>query len=508
MPSSITLTVSHLPTSTSFFLSALQPLEYEFRGRANNTIGFGSVVNPSAPADFWITQELPGVPAGAAHVAFQAPSKIAVQNFFIAALKAGGNIHGEPEVRDKNGYYSAAVIDFDGNSIEAVFRPDLSDSTENDVRSTVSSRAMTRHVSVTRSQHSRAPRSEVDALISPSAAPTERPVSVRGISSAVIESIVTDARSAVDVVRNLAQSVSSSPTSQPRPSREGDGNAILGTLVAVATGAVLHYAFTHGKDPKSRPTLARSVTEPSRYQSHHQFEGPHYLALEDNDYASTIRPARSTASSRRSSHGGQRIYATSFDDRSIPPSSATRSSQNRSKVKMIEAPPSSFRPLHPSPLSRSYSHDQITTSSHVSRHRDTAIISPQQSTSPRTNSQSQLEFHPPRNVTKPSSRTHLRPASLSEANLKGATTAAAPLPRATMSLHSRNREADAYPPELDGRSRRESKHRGGRERTGSAGVGAGAATSAKEDPELSPADSISQVSSVRSASTVRASRRR
>ena len=112
MPSSITLTVSHLPTSTSFFLSALQPLDYVYRGRADNNIGFGSATNPSAPADFWITQEIPGVPAGAAHVAFNAPSQLAVQHFFSAALKAGGKFHGDPAVRDSSGYYSAAVIDF------------------------------------------------------------------------------------------------------------------------------------------------------------------------------------------------------------------------------------------------------------------------------------------------------------------------------------------------------------------------------------------------------------
>ena len=120
MPSSITLTVSHLPSSTSFFLSALQPLNYAFRGRSNNTIGFGLITNPNAPADFWITQAIPGVPAGAAHVAFTAPSKLAVQQFFSAALKAGGKFYAEPAVRDSSGYYSAAVIDADGSSIEYV----------------------------------------------------------------------------------------------------------------------------------------------------------------------------------------------------------------------------------------------------------------------------------------------------------------------------------------------------------------------------------------------------
>lgn len=123
--SHLTLTVSHLPTSTSFFLSCLQPLGYQFIGRHDDYIGFGQ--KSGEPADFWITEQKPGSPAGAAHVAFPAPSKDAVGSFFISALKAGAKIHGEPKTRDtESGYYSAAVIDFDGNSIEAVYRPGIS----------------------------------------------------------------------------------------------------------------------------------------------------------------------------------------------------------------------------------------------------------------------------------------------------------------------------------------------------------------------------------------------
>ena len=56
--SHLTLTVSHLPTSTSFFLSCLQPLGYRFIGRHDNSVGFGA--EPGEPADFWISEERPG----------------------------------------------------------------------------------------------------------------------------------------------------------------------------------------------------------------------------------------------------------------------------------------------------------------------------------------------------------------------------------------------------------------------------------------------------------------
>jgi hypothetical protein len=56
--SHLTLTVSHLPTSTSFFLSCLQPLGYQFIGRHDDYIGFGQ--KQGEPADFWITEQKPG----------------------------------------------------------------------------------------------------------------------------------------------------------------------------------------------------------------------------------------------------------------------------------------------------------------------------------------------------------------------------------------------------------------------------------------------------------------
>ncbi|KAE9980374.1 hypothetical protein EG327_006584 [Venturia inaequalis] len=118
--SHIGLTVSHLPTSCSFFLAALQPLGYRFVGQFGNQIGLG--VNE---ADFFLTQETPGIKAGAAHVAFSAPSRAAVRNFYANALRAGGTPHGSPAAReDSEDTFNAAVFDCDGNSVEVVFHED------------------------------------------------------------------------------------------------------------------------------------------------------------------------------------------------------------------------------------------------------------------------------------------------------------------------------------------------------------------------------------------------
>ena len=309
MPSSITLTVSHLPSSTSFFLSALQPLEYTYRGRTGQTIGFGSAIDKTAPADFWITQELPGIPAGAAHVAFPAPSRVAVQDFFFAALRAGGKMHGEPCVRAVSGYYSAAVIDFDGNSIEAVHRPNFSDDKENDAKTVVScGSSVRRPSSVVRSTVSR---TQSSRTVAPGPPPPQAE------SRDVVDSLLAEARNAADVARNLAGQVREHNASARQNNRGDSSGAVVGTLLGVAAGAALHFVFSNNS--QSRPSGAgRSMTEPprseySRYVSSRQScltdappssYHPRMITMHDKengtDYASTVRPRQSSSTADRS----------------------------------------------------------------------------------------------------------------------------------------------------------------------------------------------------------------
>ncbi len=323
MPSSITLTVSHLPTSTSFFLSALQPLNYVFRGRQEQTIGFGPQNPPNAVPDFWITQEIPGVPAGAAHVAFPASSRAQVQGFFLAALKAGGKIHGEPCQRDASGYYSAAVIDFDGNSIEAVYRPDFGDDAnkENeDVRTSVSRKTSsvkapsqaapaksvvsTKAPTIVSQAQSKTPtvvsqpRSKVASQVRSVTAPTHisaatakpdgQPKSKQGD---VLDTLMQEARNAASVARDLVNSVRpnlhNGSSSDQAPGNlatgSGAGEAIVGaTLLGVAAGAALHYAFSNrSKESQAsndegrsrRPSVVgRIFTEPAALMMGPQYE--------------------------------------------------------------------------------------------------------------------------------------------------------------------------------------------------------------------------------------------
>lgn len=466
MPSSITLTVKQLPTSTSFFLSALQPLNYVYRGRVENTIGFGL---KDSPPDFWISQETPGVPAGAAHVAFPATSQKNVQEFFIAALKSGGKCHGEPALRDPaTGYYSAAIIDFDGNSIEAVYRPALIDegygsrpssissvssvkakSTMESKTPTIVSKASTTkptstearsvvpsHVSKgsarapsavskaptsasrTTTQVTRSPtqvsRAQTSAPTQVSRAPSQAsrpstqvsraPSQTGGLavvqpgqavthttpSGEVVTTLVAEARGAISLAKELvnhvrpaldsANSAPNIPTqSSANPNSHKPSDTIVGTLLGVAAGAALGYAYhkvTEGDKRRegelaaaSRPNFARTNTEPSyangeqRMYYYHEYSGTpanqpyaieappseydssygyqpsragsqRYITMEDNaehlsDYAPSQRPRR------RSSFSG--VDVRSFTSKSR----ASQAPQSTSR--MLEAPPTSYR---------------------------------------------------------------------------------------------------------------------------------------------------------------------
>ncbi|OJJ43394.1 hypothetical protein ASPZODRAFT_74517 [Penicilliopsis zonata CBS 506.65] len=315
--SHLTLTVSHLPTSTSFFLSCLQPLGYQFIGRHDDYIGFGQ--KPGEPADFWITEQKPGTPAGATHVAFPAPSKDAVGSFFICALKAGGKIHGEPKTRDSDsGYYSAAVIDVDGNSIEAVYRPPTS-AAKSVVSSgpalnliengSVVSRA-TSKVSSVKTESIAPPRSVAKSSYY-SKAPTVVERAVERAAPTVVSrevkapSVAPSAPSTSTTTYNIYHQTLQQQQPQPK-SDDGStvAKTIVGTLLGAAAGAAIAYAMVKGDSqsetssqtappeytPQDLPRLLASTASQTLSQVQSQAQAPPmFQAIE-------AAPARSTYS--------------------------------------------------------------------------------------------------------------------------------------------------------------------------------------------------------------------
>ena len=55
------------------------------------------------------------------HLAFKAPSKQAVDDFYRIGLQHGGRDNGAPGDCG-NGAYGAFLLDIDGNNIEAIYR--------------------------------------------------------------------------------------------------------------------------------------------------------------------------------------------------------------------------------------------------------------------------------------------------------------------------------------------------------------------------------------------------
>lgn len=118
----IDFAVRDLMVSRPFYTAVLAALGWsvvvEFDEEGRRGVGFGM----GATGRLFIGG---GEPVGGRlHVALPAKSREDVDEFYAAALAAGGTHHGSPGLRPQygGGYYAAFVRDPDGHVIEAVFR--------------------------------------------------------------------------------------------------------------------------------------------------------------------------------------------------------------------------------------------------------------------------------------------------------------------------------------------------------------------------------------------------
>jgi catechol 2,3-dioxygenase-like lactoylglutathione lyase family enzyme len=115
----ITVFVSSYENSKPFYEEVLAPLglvvllDWPDRRRAY----FG---RPGEPSSLWIVESELG---GNIKVALPAEDEGAVHSFHNTAIAAGARSDWDPGVRPESspGYFAARVLDFDGNSLEAVF---------------------------------------------------------------------------------------------------------------------------------------------------------------------------------------------------------------------------------------------------------------------------------------------------------------------------------------------------------------------------------------------------
>jgi catechol 2,3-dioxygenase-like lactoylglutathione lyase family enzyme len=112
----VTANVDDFEGAKTFYSAALAPLGYSLRMEFGTSAGFGT---GDGMPEFWIGTR---AGRGAAHFAFTAPDRAAVDAFHAAAVDAGGTDNGGPGVRPDyhQTYYAAFVHDAAGNNIEAV----------------------------------------------------------------------------------------------------------------------------------------------------------------------------------------------------------------------------------------------------------------------------------------------------------------------------------------------------------------------------------------------------
>ncbi|MDR3449501.1 MAG: VOC family protein [Alphaproteobacteria bacterium] len=117
----ISLGVKDIERSRAFYDRVLEPLGFlRLIDDGDNASGYGA-----EEAMFWITRpcnKKRATVGNGTHVAFDAPSRAAVEDFHTQALLCGADYNGAPGLRPDYGqnYFAAYVIDPDGHKIEAV----------------------------------------------------------------------------------------------------------------------------------------------------------------------------------------------------------------------------------------------------------------------------------------------------------------------------------------------------------------------------------------------------
>jgi catechol 2,3-dioxygenase-like lactoylglutathione lyase family enzyme len=116
----VTISVSDLSKSKTFYEKAFTPFFYQVIFGKEGIFWAFDIGNGAL---FEIAQSKDNDRLTSFHIAFRAKSQEQVQQFYEAAIAAGGKCNGAPGLRPQytTTYYAAFVLDPDGHNIEAVF---------------------------------------------------------------------------------------------------------------------------------------------------------------------------------------------------------------------------------------------------------------------------------------------------------------------------------------------------------------------------------------------------
>ena len=107
----------NLAASVRFYAASLSSLGHVLASQNAGGAGLG----PAGAPALWLYAN-PSAAGPGMHIAFNAPTRAAVDAFHAAGLKAGGRDNGAPGLRADYSptYYAAFLVDPDGNNVEAV----------------------------------------------------------------------------------------------------------------------------------------------------------------------------------------------------------------------------------------------------------------------------------------------------------------------------------------------------------------------------------------------------
>lgn len=120
----VSLTVRHLEQVRAFYMAVMSVLGAKVIYDVPTAMGFGerNSVDDYAHTYLSILQSAEAYPDSRRHWCFRAISVQQVKDFYSAGIATGGECAGAPGIRTYHpGYYSAFLLDPEGNKIESVF---------------------------------------------------------------------------------------------------------------------------------------------------------------------------------------------------------------------------------------------------------------------------------------------------------------------------------------------------------------------------------------------------